>query len=197
VFATRHAPYTVSPEVERVLVAGYSEPHRAYHNLSHIAELLRWFDVVGDEVGWDAPRDVYDAILFHDAVYDPLAPHGDNEARSAQVARQLGGSERAAELILMTARHGAITRADLDRDAAHFLDSDTAILGSAPAEFDGYDAAIALEYEHVPAEAFRAGRRGFLEKMLARPRIFLTDFFHDRLDAAARANLARAIARYR
>jgi predicted metal-dependent HD superfamily phosphohydrolase len=206
VFEARHAPEGVAPEIRQVLVARYSEPHRAYHDLAHIAELLRWFDVVGDAVGWDAPRDVYLAILFHDAIYDPRAR--DNEARSAELALAHGATPRAAELIRLTARHGALGQADVDRDAAHFLDADTAILGAEPAAFDAYDAAIAVEYAselpgeqvpsghaHVPPDAYRAGRRAFLEQMARRPRLFLSDFFHARLDAAARANLARALAR--
>jgi len=195
VFACRHAPLKVSPEVEQLLVTHYSEPDRAYHNLTHIAEVLGWFDLVAEEVGWDAPVDVYLAILFHDAIYDPTAPHGDNEARSAKLAQRHGAREHTAALILLTARHGKVSRAEIDRDAAHFLDCDTAILGSAPDAFDAYDAAIAAEYTHVPPDAYRVGRRSFLEKMLVRPRIFLSDFFHDRLHAAARANLERAIAR--
>ncbi|HEU0036850.1 MAG TPA: hypothetical protein VFQ53_39845 [Kofleriaceae bacterium] len=192
----RHAPYTVAPELERELVAHYSEPHRAYHNTTHIAELLQWFDVVADEVGWTNARDVYDAILFHDVIYDPRAAHGDNERMSAALARRHGASEHAAELILLTARHGSIVREAVDADAAHFLDSDTAILGAEPAAFDAYDAAIAREYAHVPPDAFEAGRGAFLAKMLAQPRIFLSDFFHARLDARARDNLGRALARY-
>jgi predicted metal-dependent HD superfamily phosphohydrolase len=187
VFEARNAPYRIAPETEHVLVAHYSEPHRAYHDLAHIAELLRWFDALT----WESPRDVYDAILFHDAIYDPA--RGDNEERSAQLALAHGASPRAAELIRLTAKHGSITSAD--RDAAQFLDADTAILGAEPAAFDAYDAAIRIEYAHVPDAAFRAGRRAFLEKMQARPRLFLTDYFHDRLDTRARANLARAISR--
>jgi predicted metal-dependent HD superfamily phosphohydrolase len=195
VFAARHAPHAIEPDVEQMLVAAYSEPHRAYHDLTHIAEVLGWFDVVADEVGWLGPRDVFDAILFHDAVYDTMAPHGDNEARSATLAVRSGASERTAELIRLTARHGAMTSADVDIDAAHFLDADTAILGAAPGAFDAYDEAIAREHSAVPPAAYRVGRRAFLEKMLVRPQLFLSDFFHTRLDAQARENLARAIAR--
>jgi predicted metal-dependent HD superfamily phosphohydrolase len=198
VFTCRHAPLTISRQIEQFLTSAYGESHRAYHTAKHIDEVLRWFDVVVDDVGWERAADVYLAILFHDAVYDPKAPSGDNEARSARLAQQMAGaSERAAEMILMTARHGSLTRDDVHRDAAHFLDCDTAILGSAATEFDAYDAGIAFEYSHVPPELFRAGRRAFLEKMLASPRIFLSDLFHDRLDVAARANLARTITKYR
>lgn len=194
-FESRHAPYVLDAAVAQDLAARYAEPHRAYHDLTHIAELLRWFDTIADAPGWRDPRAVYDAILFHDAIYDPLAKHGTNEARSAELATQYGASASSRDMILLTARHGAIVRDDVDADAALFLDSDTAILGAAPAAFDTYDAAIALEYSDVPGDAYRAGRRGFLASMLARPRLFLTDYFHDRLDTAARANLARAVAR--
>ncbi|HWU88436.1 MAG TPA: hypothetical protein VN253_14215 [Kofleriaceae bacterium] len=196
-FGCRHAPLSLPADVERNLASAYAEPHRAYHNADHIAEVLRWYDLVADEAGWRDPTAVYLAALFHDAVYDPLAK--DNEARSADLARRLAGApDRTAELILLTARHGALDPAvfDDDPDAAHFLDCDTAILGAPPAEFDAYDAAIAAEYRAVPADAFLAGRRAFLANQLARPRIFQSPLFHARLDAAARANLARALARY-
>jgi predicted metal-dependent HD superfamily phosphohydrolase len=209
-FGCRHAPLALPPEIERALAAAYAEPHRAYHTAAHIAEVLRWYDHVADTAGWRDPAAVYLAVLFHDAVYDPSAT--DNEARSAELARRLAGAaglapaavepaalDRAAELILLTARHGALDPAAVaaDPDAAHFLDCDTAILGAPPAEFDAYDAAIAAEYARVPADAFRAGRGAFLARLLARPRIFLSELFHARLDAAARANLTRALARYR
>ena len=174
------------------LAVAYAEPQRAYHTAKHIGELLAWFDAVHDDVGWREPVDVYLAILFHDAVYDPT--RHDNEARSAALATTwVAASERTVELIMMTAKHGKLKSAD--HDAGHFLDSDIAILGAAPDVFDAYDAAIAVEYKHVPPDAYRAGRRTFLESMLVRPRIFFTDYFHTRLDTQARDNLSRALAR--
>ncbi|MBS1152427.1 MAG: hypothetical protein H6Q89_4125, partial [Myxococcaceae bacterium] len=100
---------------------------------------------------------------------------------------------RISQLILLTARHGALTPADVDPEAALFLDCDMAILGAAPEVFDRYDAAIREEYAQVPAILYSLGRRRFLTRLLAAPRIFLSDFFHARLDAAARANLRRAL----
>ncbi|MEO7094128.1 MAG: hypothetical protein ABI175_12815 [Polyangiales bacterium] len=193
-FTSRHVP-PPSPATAALLASHYGEPHRAYHNATHIAEVLGWFDWVWDQTGWDAAADVHAAVLFHDVIYDPLAK--DNEARSAALAVSHGASARASELILLTARHGALTSDDVDRDAAHFLDSDTAILGAEPHAFDAYDAAIRREYAAVPEDAFVAGRGTFLRTMLERPRIFLSELFHAELDARARANLARAAARYR
>jgi predicted metal-dependent HD superfamily phosphohydrolase len=193
VFDSHHAPVAVSPALEQVLRPLYGEPHRASHDARHIADVLRWYDWVAERAGWDAPADVYFAIVCHDAIYDPLAK--DNEARSAELARRHGASERTQQLILLTARHGQLSPEDVDRDEAHFLDCDTAILGAPPGTYDAYEAAIAAEYAQVPADAFRAGRRQFLSGMLARPRIFLSDLFHAELDARARDNLARALAR--
>jgi len=195
-FGCRHAPLAITPDVVSRLVAAYTEPQRAYHTLTHIEAMLRWYDRITDEVGWRDPASVYVAVLFHDAIYDPLAK--DNEARSAQLARELvDASPRACELIELTARHGSLTAGDLagDADAALFLDSDTAILGAPADAFDAYDAGVAFEYQAVPADAYRAGRRAFLTKMAAQPRIFFSDYVHARLDAQARENLARALSR--
>ena len=183
-------PFVLSASVEADLRARYGEPHRAYHDATHIAEVLAWFDALT----WQRPAEVYAAIWFHDAVYVPGAK--DNEARSAELARAAGlpvDVDRVAELILLTARHGALEAADVrDPDTAHFLDADMAILGAEPAAFDRYDAAIRKEYAMVPDAAFRAGRRAFLASVLAKDRVFFSAYFHERLDAAARANLRRA-----
>ncbi|HUJ63767.1 MAG TPA: hypothetical protein VLX92_34945 [Kofleriaceae bacterium] len=192
----RHQPLALPAPLVRALEAAYGEPHRAYHTAAHVAEVLAEYDRVADELGWHQPAEVYVAIAFHDAIYVPGAR--DNEARSAAWARSAGlpvSGERVAQLIELTARHGALAPGDVDRDAALLLDCDMAILGAAPAAFDAYDAAIAREYAAVPPEAYRAGRKAFLAGLLARPRIFLSDAFHARLDAAARGNLARAVAR--
>jgi predicted metal-dependent HD superfamily phosphohydrolase len=197
-FDCRHQPVRLPPELAAALAARYGEPHRAYHNAAHVAELLGWFDRVADDVGWHQPAEVYLAIVFHDAIYEPGAK--DNEARSAAWAETADfgdgagvavDRERVAALIELTARHGAIDAAD--HDAALLLDSDMAILGAPPAAFAAYDAAIAREYSHVPPDAYRAGRRAFLAGLAAKPRIFLSDYFHARLEAQARANLARAL----
>ncbi|MGH8076905.1 MAG: hypothetical protein ACREPE_06230, partial [Lysobacter sp.] len=60
--------------------------------------------------------------------------------------------------------------------------------------FDAYDRNIATEYRGViPAWLFKLNRRWFLKALLGRERIFLSDFFHARLDAQARINLRRAL----
>ena len=191
---------SVLPLVSAVAEA-YTTPPRAYHNLLHVEELLGWFAQVRDAgPGWLRPDDVLAALLFHDAIYEAL--RSDNEARSAALAREQIAAfglpcdgARVSALIEATARHGAVRHDGAqDPDLAHFLDADMAILGALPARFDAYEQAIAAEYAAVPTDRFRAGRARFLQRLLALPRIYETEFFSSRLESAARANLTRASA---
>ncbi len=178
----------------------YRTPPRAYHSWSHVEDVEHWYQEVARGPGWKKPRETFIAILFHDAIY--VAGRQDNEERSAQLAveqveRHLAGqpldTARISALIRLTARHGALSPADVDPEAALFLDCDMAILGAAPEVFDRYGAAIREEYASVPSVLYSLGRRRFLTRVLEAPRIFLSDYFHARLDAAARVNLARAL----
>lgn len=183
------------------LEVAYATPPRAYHNIGHVKALLHHYRDVVAGPGWEQPREVALAVLYHDAIY--VAGRSDNELRSAQLAveainRWLPGegidTARVAGLIQLTARHGQLSVDALDADAALFLDSDMAILGAPDAVFDAYDRGIAEEYAgSVPGFLFRINRRRFLKGVLAQPRIFFSAFFHDRYDAAARANLVRVV----
>lgn len=200
--ADRAAPLALPPGMLAELRAQYADPPRAYHGFDHVLEVLAQFDAVAQGPGWTAPAEAYLALLYHDAIYE--AGRKDNEARSAALAQAAivswlpeadVDSARVAELIRMTARHGHWAAEPVERDAALFLDCDMAILAAEPARFDAYDAAIAQEYRgKLPAWMFRHYRRRFLRGLLAAPRIFVSDWFHARCDAAARANLTRCLA---
>lgn len=188
------------------LRTAYTTPPRAYHDFAHVEAVLGHFAEVASGPGWQQPVEVALAVLYHDAVYE--AGHADNEVRSAQCAvdaitrwppSMQVQTARVVELIELTARHGsltadAFTADDTGGDTCMFLDCDMAILGADTSRFDAYDRGIAAEYRgHVPGWTYRLQRRRFLKTLLAKPRIFLSDFFHQRLDAQARANLRRAI----
>lgn len=189
------------PEQWAALREAYATPPRAYHNFAHVEEVLRHYDEVANGPGWEQPQEVRLAVLYHDAVYE--AGRKDNEARSAElavehIARWLPDrgidAARVAELINLTARHGSLAPGDVDRDATLFLDCDMAILAAGEATFAAYDRGITAEYRgHVPAWLFKLNRRRFLKGLLAKERIFLSDWFHERLDAKARINLRRAV----
>lgn len=195
------SPLPLPEPILAEIVAAYGDGARAYHGLEHVLAVAREFAALHALDAWERPREVFLALLYHDAVYVPGA--GDNEIKSAALARSALAAwladagldaERIAALILATARHGALTAAEVDPEAALFLDCDMAVLGAPAGAYDAYERGIAAEYAGVPQEAFRAGRRAFLAGLLAKPRIFLSDRFHARLDAAARENLSRALA---
>jgi predicted metal-dependent HD superfamily phosphohydrolase len=142
---------------------------------------------------WQQPQETFLAVLFHDAVYE--AGRTDNEERSAALfARLCGENPRVAQLIGLTARHGKLTPADVDEEAARFLDCDMAILGSAPEVFARYEEQIAREYAPVVGpDGYAAGRRRFLSGLLEKERIFLSPDFHRRFDSRARANVRSAL----
>lgn len=195
------APFAVPAGLVDALAAAYAQPPRVYHNIEHVHEVLAHYADVAGGPGWSRPREVFLAVLYHDAIYE--SGKRDNEARSArfaqdEIARHLPDAgidaARVADLIELTARHGRVKPGEVDADAALFLDCDMAILAAAPERFDAYDKQIAQEYRGtMPAWLFRHYRRKFLKGLLGAPRIYLSEFFHTRCDAAARANLSRVL----
>ena len=82
----------------------------------------------------------------------------------------------------------------LERCTRLLADIDLAILGAAPARFAEYESQIRAEYAHVPQALFAGKRRNILQGFLDREHIFQTLPCRDRFEAAARRNLAHAIA---
>jgi predicted metal-dependent HD superfamily phosphohydrolase len=182
-------------QVFEQLLARYGEPHRAYHTTQHLEECASHFERARS-LARD-PGAVQLALWFHDAIYDTRRP--DNEQRSAdwavQVLMSVGTPARLRDSVrgmILATRHDA---APDSPDAALALDIDLAILGAPAARYDEYEAQVRREYDWVPDEAFATTRAGILREFLARARIYSTEFFRDRLEASARGNLERSIAR--
>jgi predicted metal-dependent HD superfamily phosphohydrolase len=149
-----------------------------------------------------APRAVFLAILFHDAVY--TAGASDNERRSAALAMEtlaarctppLGDAElRSIERMILTRDHHALADT-LSADEQTMLDVDLSILGAPWEDYEAYVRGVRQEY--VPAVAtagrFRIGRSQFLAGILRRPQIFLTPEGRRRWDDRARANMQREL----
>lgn len=174
-------------------------PGRHYHDLRHVEALLGLARANADAI---ADRDVVEAaIWFHDVVYDTR--RHDNEERGAALAVLLlagtAGAQRIAciAMIQATAGHDMPNLGDAAamHDCALFLDMDLAILGSAPEEFNAYEKAVRREYDWVAEPEWIAARRRVLEHFLARPAIYASARFRATREAAARRNLAGALAR--
>lgn len=176
----------------------YDEPQRHYHTWAHIEALLahyrNWVHYLS------RPQPVLWALYWHDAIYDPQAK--DNEEKSAQLLEREAaghlspqGIAFAAGIIRATATHTLPdSLAGKDReDFALFLDMDLSILGAAEDVYDRYEQDIRAEYAFVPEEAYRTGRGAILKGFLSRPRLYFTDIAHAEWEAAARANLTRAV----
>lgn len=187
-------PAAAYPPFDR-LVAAHTEPHRHYHTLEHVGEVLR---VVGRLGGGPA---VLLAAWFHDAVYDPKAD--DNEARSAELAdRELTALGlptdvvgQVGDLVRSTAHFSAESYHGPDFDVLH--DADLAILAAAEARYRRYAADVRKEYAWVSDSDYRAGRTKVLESFLARERIFRTPVMVEEGDEAARRNLRAEVERHK
>jgi len=176
------------------LLRRWAEPHRRYHDLTHLTAVLgRVDDLVRAEPGTAADADaVRLAGFFHDAVYDPTKP--DNEQQSAALVRDvldpLGVPEtrvhEVIRLVLLTATHEV---ADADGDGAVLCDADLAVLAGDPAAYAAYAVAIREEYAHVPEPVFRAGRAQVLAGLLAHDVLFRTGTGRSWWEAAARHNV--------
>ena len=171
------------------VVAAWSEPHRRYHDLAHLAAVLGLLGPLTADA--PDPAAVALAAWYHDVVHDPRRP--DNEEVSAARARAgLRGLvpdariEEVARLVLLTAGHDPEPG---DLNGAALCDADLAVLASPPEAYAGYASAVRAEYGHLSDAEFTAGRIAVLERLAALPRLY-------RLPAAAewepvaRANLA-------
>lgn len=180
VASTWGAPAEIVDAVYRDVITRYGEPHRHYHTLEHIAEVLAVVDALdgGLEVEW--------AAWLHDVIYDVQA--ADSEARSAGYAGEVLAQLRAPDdvisevqrLIELSATHAV---AGGDKRGAVFVEADLAILSSDPERYDRYVRDVRAEYAHVDDAAWRSGRRAVLESLVSR-----VD------DERSRSNLARELA---
>lgn len=180
------------------LLARYAEPHRRYHTLNHLEEVL----AIVAELSAQAqdPDAVRLAAWFHDAIYT-IGPSDtvSNEEASARLAEQVLAElavpakriAEAARLVRLTEIHKSEPG---DQNAAVLFDADLAILGASPERYRQYAHEVRQEYAEIPDEAFRRGRAEILQSLIEQPALFRTAAARDRYDQRARANLAAEIA---
>lgn len=165
----------------------YREPHRRYHNRNHLAHCLAELDLAGDRI--KHPDQVEMAIWFHDVINEP--GERDNELLSADYFREkasgvmdAGFINAVVDLILVTTHEHTPS----DTDQQFICDIDLTSFGCPWECFLRDSAAVKAEFPGTDTEYYR-GKTAFLEGMLARPRIFLSEFFHDRYERQARENI--------
>jgi predicted metal-dependent HD superfamily phosphohydrolase len=174
----------------------YAESARQYHTLQHLSECLDLFE----SVMYLAihPAEVEMALWFHDAIYNTASQ--DNEAQSAKWARsELSKAgvlpekiDRIQSMIMATCH----TALPMTIDECLLVDIDLAILGSSTERFAEYEQQIRSEYNFVPEPIFNQKRQEILQGFLDRSTIYSTEYFQDKLELLARANIKRSIIFY-
>jgi len=195
-----------------ILERGYGEPHRRYHTLSHIAACLdlmfeTWLVDKLEVAG--VPRIALSlAILWHDVVYIP----GDtrNEILSAKLFAAISDLvvidgplvDLVCPAIVATRTHKlghASSRSATNGTrlvAKALIDIDLSILAAPQDTYDAYVKATREEYARVPDEAWRVGRKHFLEDMIARECIFSIEFLGDEYETRASENMTRELRQF-
>jgi predicted metal-dependent HD superfamily phosphohydrolase len=179
------------------IVYRYSEQHRHYHNLTHLAYLFNWCDQYLDRL--KNPAVVGFAVFYHDIIYDTY--RHDNEEQSAAIAaehlKELSVNASVIEnvqlFIKATKNHEIPEGLSLHEDLGLFLDFDMAILGADAETYQRYSENIRQEYAKYNDQLYREGRKFALKKILSSNHIFITEEFRDKLEARARENISREI----
>lgn len=170
----------------------YEHPSRAYHNLEHIYGMLE--KLTESERFAKNPHRISLAIWFHDIIYDPK--RNDNELKSAEFwIRKM--TPYLLEDLLQWGKRAILSTIDHypnpDPDIQLLLDLDLASLGASWEIFQENSEQIRQEYIHIPDNFFREGRKVFLTRMLNRPRLYGTKYWHNLLEEQARQNIKKAI----
>jgi predicted metal-dependent HD superfamily phosphohydrolase len=181
-----------SLDVWNIIEKNYSEKHRHYHNLNHIAMCLEYFDRYCLANQNFRNKDIVEtALWFHDIVYNPTS--STNEEDSAELFYKLATIDRINEnfikevkpIILYTKNHEATE--NIDRQIA--LDCDLSIFASEIDILKQYDINIRNEYSFVEKYIYQQKRKQILMKFLEKDRIYNTNYFRQNYEHQARENL--------
>lgn len=181
-----------SAVVWTALIASYSEPWRHYHTIEHLGQCLQQLDLTSSFM--DDPAVVEIALWFHDIIHQPDA--SDNEEKSAELFKRTAGKrfptdfvENVSKSILATVHRDP----PQGQDARYLCDIDLSSLGSPWEQFLKDSNALRAEHSATADAVFYSEKIGFLNTLLERPAVFLTDFFQARYEQAARENIGRYI----
>ncbi len=176
----------------------YDAPERIYHNRFHIVACLdKLYEIQALITPYEFEQ-LFFAILFHDTIYSPTAPKGENESQSAlfgaQVLAQRGVTsetiERVVKHIILTSNHTVESDNLIEK---FMIDIDLSILGQDWFTYERYAYAMRHdEYKIYPDHIYVAGRIAFLEGMLER-QVFQTPLFQERYETIAKDNMKKEL----
>jgi predicted metal-dependent HD superfamily phosphohydrolase len=180
-----------STAIHQRLLAGYQESNRFYHSLDHIEHCLKMFEQCKSLVAYPDTLEI--AIWFHDVILE--SGRRDNEALSASLYLELSADVQCEEMrsainsmIMATLHDGTSLN---QPDSIYMVDIDLSSFGLPWNEFLRDSLNLRAENPQVCDEEYQLNQTGFQRGLLARPRFYLSDFFYQRFEKQARANLAR------
>ena len=150
-----------------MLPRSYMEPARHYHTLTHVWRCLRHLDLGRDSVS--EPDAVELALWF-----------------TRQAGERIRACDRICAMILATTHSGIAA----ELDTRFVCDIDLAVLGASRSRFREDGRRLRAERPDLDDRAYDLHERTILRGLLARPRIYLTDFFYTRCETRARRNLS-------
>lgn len=182
--ASQHAGH-----IGRAVLTRWDEPHRRYHNITHLRDVLCHVDELAAHA--TDPDAIRFAAWYHDIVYHGRPDDEHNSAQRAQhdlSALRLPSAliDEVVRLIELTAHHDP---APGDSNGETLCDADLAILAAPPDRYANYTNAIRAEYAHLSDDAFREGRIKILYALLEAPALYRTPAAHARWTAHAHTNL--------
>jgi predicted metal-dependent HD superfamily phosphohydrolase len=179
----------------RMIEGFYNQSYRSYHNLDHIRRML-------DDMEEYFPRaselEIL-AIWFHDLIYIPGS--SENETQSAwQMTVLMRGIFAYDELVTATSHilataYGKKQTMPFSSSSKRVRDIDLLSLAAERTDYQINTARIREEH-NLPDSVWKAGRRHFIEQMLAQKRIFLTEELHAWFEYRARSNLQYELTKY-
>ncbi len=175
------------------LTRAYTEPHRHYHTLNHIANM---FSTATENDIVLSTAEVL-AIWWHDYVYDPKAKN--NEARSAYKLFEMHLVDGSTDHMSIEVRNDLITAHAIildtinhkasSTDSELVLDLDLCGLGSSWNEYTHNTALIRNEYSYLTDIEWLQGRLNWISTFKKRPYIFHTDWAYAAFEQQAQMNL--------
>jgi predicted metal-dependent HD superfamily phosphohydrolase len=171
------------------LLDRWREPHRRYHDLEHLSEVLLALDLLAAPTGTERL-----AAFLHDAVYRG-EPGIDEEASAGLATRMLSPllPAPARDLVVEGVR-STVSHATADAGGSRLIDADLSILAAGEARYLRYTGAVRSEYGRFTDAEFARGRAQVLRGLLERPRIFTTGEGRRLWERRARANVAAELA---
>lgn len=178
----------------------------------------KWFDCMKNRTGWyhswghlidifceikenhDHIHDITSMIwatLFHDAIYKPGSKS--NEEESAKLMRiclyqflSTSNLDHIESLILATKQHQQnewIHSEWKNSDLKLFVDIDFSVLAFNPSRYNLYLLGIDEEFKKYPSIFFSKIRKRWIQNILARKNIYVTEFYRNKCEIIARKNL--------